>query len=196
MRDEERWRGGGSALFYLVHADGFASYRVRWSDRSATVVDLFAATDEAYAALWRVLLGLDLVDKVTGWKSLAVNDPLPLLLTDPRQVQTTGLDDGMWSRVLDVPAALSARTYAAEIDVVLDVRDDFLHRGGRVRLQGGPDGATCAPDRRARGPRHAGGDPGPAALRRGPGAHLRPCRAGRGRARRAPAGGRGVPDRP
>lgn len=145
MRDEERWRGGGSALFYLVHADGFASYRVRWSDRSATVVDLFAATDGAHAALWRVLLGLDLVDKVTGWKSLAVNDPLPLLLTDPRQVQTTGLDDGMWSRVLDVPAALSARTYAAEIDVVLDVRDDFLHRGGRVRLQGGPDGATCRP---------------------------------------------------
>jgi predicted acetyltransferase len=145
MRDEERWRDGGSALFYLVHADGFASYRVRWSDRSATVVDLFAATDEAYAALWRVLLGLDLVDKVTGWKSVAVDDPLPLLLTDPRQVQTTGLDDGMWSRVLDVPAALAARKYAIEIDVVLDVHDDFLHRGGRVRLQGGPEGATCAP---------------------------------------------------
>jgi predicted acetyltransferase len=145
MRDEERWRDGGSALFYLVHADGFASYRVRWSDRSATVVDLFAATDEAYAALWRVLLGLDLVDKVTGWKSVAVDDPLPLLLTDPRQVQTTGLDDGMWSRVLDVPAALAARKYAIEIDVVLGVHDDFLHRGGRVRLQGGPEGATCAP---------------------------------------------------
>jgi predicted acetyltransferase len=145
MRDEERWRDGGSALFYLVHADGFASYRVRWSDRSATVVDLFAATDEAYAALWRVLLGLDLVDKVTGWKSLAVDDPLPLLLTDPRQVQTTGLDDGMWARVLDVPTALAARTYATEIDIVLDVRDDFLHRGGRVHLRGGPEGATCTP---------------------------------------------------
>jgi predicted acetyltransferase len=145
MRDEERWRNGGSALFYLVHADGFASYRVRWSDRSAMVVDLFAATDEGYVALWRVLLGLDLVDKVTGWKSLAVDDPLPLLLTDPRQVHTTGLDDGMWSRVLDVSAALGARTYATEIDVVLDVRDDFLGRGGRVRLHGGPEGAVCSP---------------------------------------------------
>ncbi len=145
LRDEERWRDGGSALFYLIHADGFASYRVRWSDRSATVVDLFTATDAAYAALWRVLLGLDLVDKVTGWKSLAVADPLPLMLTDPRQVRTTGLDDGMWSRVLDVPAALAARTYATEIDIVLDVRDDFLHRGGRVRLRGGPEGATCGP---------------------------------------------------
>jgi predicted acetyltransferase len=145
LRDEERWRGGGSPLFYLVHADGFASYRVRWSDNSANVVDLFAATDEAYVALWRVLLGLDLVEKVTGWKSLALDDPLPLLLTDARQVQTTGVQDGLWSRVLDVPAALAARTYAVEIDVVLDVHDDFLHRGGRVRLQGGPEGATCTP---------------------------------------------------
>ena len=25
LRDEERWRNGGSALFFLVHADGFAS---------------------------------------------------------------------------------------------------------------------------------------------------------------------------
>jgi predicted acetyltransferase len=92
-----------------------------------------------------VLLGLDLFDKVTGWKVLATDDPLPLMLTDSRQVQTTEVHDGMWSRVLDVPAALAARTYAAEIDVVLDVQDDFLDRGGRVRLRGGPDGATCEP---------------------------------------------------
>jgi predicted acetyltransferase len=55
------------------------------------------------------------------------------------------VDDGLWSRVLDVPAALAARRYAVEVDVVLDVRDDFLDRGGRVRLQGGPEGATCTP---------------------------------------------------
>lgn len=145
FRDDERWRGGGTALFYLAHPDGFASYRIHHANSSAAVVDLFAATDDAYIALWRVLLGLDLVEKVTGWKALATDDPLPLMLTDSRRVQTTSLDDGMWSRVLDVPAALTARTYAAEIDVVLDVHDDFLDRGGRVRLRGGPEGATCAP---------------------------------------------------
>jgi len=145
LRDEERWRDGGSALFFLLHADGFASYRVRWSDSSATVVDLFAATEEAYVALWRVLLGLDLVEKVTGWKSVALDDPLPLLLTDPRQVRTTGLDDGLWARVLDVPAVLAARTYGVEVDVVLEVHDDFLQRGGRFHLRGGPEGATCTP---------------------------------------------------
>ena len=145
LRDEERWRDGGSALHFLFHPDGYASYRVRWSDSSASVVDLFAATDDAYAALWRVLLGLDLVDKVTGHKNLALDDPLPLMLTDARQVHTTAVDDGLWSRVLDVPAALGARRYAVEVDVVLDVRDDFLDRGGRVRLQGGPEGAMCTP---------------------------------------------------
>ncbi|HEY0812202.1 MAG TPA: GNAT family N-acetyltransferase [Pseudonocardia sp.] len=145
LRDPERWRDGGSALFYLAHRDGFASYRIHHSDNSVAVTDLFAATDDAYIALWRVLLGLDLFEKVTGWKSLAMDDPLPLLLTDSRRVRTTDVHDGMWSRVLDVPAALAARTYATEIDVVLDVRDDFLDRGGRVRLRGGPEGATCEP---------------------------------------------------
>jgi predicted acetyltransferase len=49
----------------------------------------------------------------------------------------------MWARILDVPAALSARRYASEVDVVLDVHDPFLDRGGRFRLRGGPDGAEC-----------------------------------------------------
>lgn len=145
LQDDERWRGGGSALFYLAHPDGYVSYRINHSDDAASVADFFAATDEASIALWRVLFGLDLVEKITGWKSLAMDDPLPLLLTDPRRVRTTDVNDGMWSRVLDVPAALAARTYAAEIDVVLDVHDDFLDRGGRVRLRGGPEGATCEP---------------------------------------------------
>jgi predicted acetyltransferase len=145
LRDDERWRGGGSPLFYLGHADGFASYRVHHGDRRASVVDLFAATDDAYVALWRVLLGLDLVEKLTAGKSVAMDDPLGLLLTDARQVRTTDVADGLWSRVLDVRAALAARTYAVEIDAVLDVRDDFLDKGGRWRLRGGPEGATCAP---------------------------------------------------
>jgi predicted acetyltransferase len=49
----------------------------------------------------------------------------------------------MWARVLDVAAALAARRYAVEVDLVLEVRDAFLGLGGRYRLRGGPDGATC-----------------------------------------------------
>jgi predicted acetyltransferase len=144
LADHERHRHGASALFHLAHPDGYISYRMD-RGRTCRVVDTAAATDEAYVALWRTLLALDLVDTV-AWRSMAATgEPLPFLLADPRPVKTVGLYDGMWARVLDVPAALSARRYGTELDVVLDVRDPFLDRGGRFRLRGGPDGAECVP---------------------------------------------------
>jgi predicted acetyltransferase len=140
--DRENRRRGGSALFYLVHPDGFAAYRIDEEERRCRVVELVAASAAAHVALWRVLLGLDVVHKVTT-EACALDDPLPFLLTDPRQVKTVALNDGVWARLLDVPAALAARRYAAEIDVTIEVRDGFLDRGGRFRLRGGPDAASC-----------------------------------------------------
>jgi predicted acetyltransferase len=142
LLDREHRRWGGSALFHLAHPDGYVSYRTDGGD--CRIVDFFAATDEAHAALWRVLLGLDLVSRITA-RELPLDDPLPFLLTDPRQVSTTDIRDGVWARILDAPAALAARCYSAEIDAVLTVRDTFLDRGGRFRLRGGPEGATCEP---------------------------------------------------
>lgn len=144
LADREHRRGGATALFHLVHPDGYVSFRRVHPGRVARISELVALTPEAHVALWRTLLALDLVETIEH-RSLPLDDPLPLLLTDPRQVRTTGLDDGVWLRVLDVPAALSARTYATELDVVLDVRDGFLDRGGRFRLRGGPEGAVCEP---------------------------------------------------
>jgi predicted acetyltransferase len=144
LADREWSRHGATALFHLVHPDGYVSYRRVHADRVCEVVELFAVTAEAHRELWRTLLAMDLVETVRMF-SLPLDDPLPLLLTDPRQVRTTGLRDGMWLRVLDVAAALSARSYRVELDVVLDVSDPFLDRGGRFRLRGGPEGATCEP---------------------------------------------------
>jgi predicted acetyltransferase len=142
--DREQHRGGSTGLFHLAHPDGYASYRRVHADRACDVVDLVATTTEAHRELWRALLAMDLVETVR-YRSLPLDDPLPLLLTDPRQVRTTALNDGMWVRVLDAPAALSARRYRVDLDVVLDVADPFPDRGGRFRLRGGPDGATCEP---------------------------------------------------
>jgi predicted acetyltransferase len=144
LADHEWNRGGATALFHLAHPDGYASYRIDGATRTCRVVHMATATDEAYVALWRTLLALDLVETVFA-RSLTTAEPLQFLLADPRQLRTVGQYDGMWARVLDVPAALSARRYGAEVDVVLDVRDPFLDRGGRFRLRGGPDGAECAP---------------------------------------------------
>ena len=49
-------------------------------------------------------------------------------------------------RILDVPAALAARRYAAPVDVVIDVDDPRIPANtGRWRLVGSPDAATCTP---------------------------------------------------
>ncbi|MCF7551409.1 GNAT family N-acetyltransferase [Pseudonocardia sp. WMMC193] len=138
LADPEEDRDGGTALFHLAHPDGYASYRLH-HDRSTLVVrDLFAATPEAHAALWRVLLSGDFVSHLETGVS-PPGDPLGFLLTDPRLVETSEVRDGVWIRVLDVPAALTARRYTAEVDVVLDVE------GSRYHVTGGPDGAECTP---------------------------------------------------
>ena len=143
LADRPEDRHGASALFFLVHPDGYASYRVASGERGrrADVVELVAATDAAHAALWRVLMGLDILRTVTA--SLAPDDALPFVLTDTRAVRVTGTRDGMWVRLVDIPVALATRRYQVEVDVVLDVSDAFLGQGGRFRVRGGPDGAEC-----------------------------------------------------
>jgi predicted acetyltransferase len=145
--DREHWRSGASALFHLVHPDGWAAYRTDPEERRCRVVELVAATDEAHIALWRVLLGLDLMSTVAT-EAAPLDDPLPFQLTDPRQVRTVDLSDGLWVRLLNVSAALSTRCYAVEIDVVIEVHDPLWGRGGRFRLRGGPEGASCEPTQR------------------------------------------------
>ena len=108
------------------------------------VVDLCAATDDAYRDLWAYLTGMDLVDEITlGGRP--VDEPVRWLMTDGRALRQTYTGDAVWLRLLDVPAALSARRYAVEDRLILEVVDD--DRGGFATgcyvLEGGPDGATC-----------------------------------------------------
>ena len=79
----------------------------------------------------------------TKYALLPSDDPLLMLLVDPRAANATTLD-GLWGRVTDVGRALAARTYAEDLDVVLGVEDDFLPwNAGSWHLAGGPGGATC-----------------------------------------------------
>ncbi|WP_280362416.1 GNAT family N-acetyltransferase [Nocardia wallacei] len=137
--------GAARGLFALVHADGYALYRHERSEAGlgVDVLELRAVTTEAHAALWRVLLGLDLVRTVEA--TLGTDDPLPYLLTDPRLVRTTGRWDGLWLRVMDVPAALSAREYSADLSLVLQVHDPFGAAGGTFALRVRDGVAACEP---------------------------------------------------
>ncbi|WP_369822118.1 GNAT family N-acetyltransferase [Saccharomonospora sp. CUA-673] len=96
--------------------DGFAVYtveRTKGDQAKLTVVDLHTANTAAAAGLWRYLLSVDLVDTIEA-ALRPVDEPLDLLLTDPRAVSTTDLGDDLWLRLIDVPAALAARTYGDE----------------------------------------------------------------------------------
>lgn len=146
--DVERHRRGATTLFALVHADGYVLYRRRWDDhRSVAIVSEYhALTLDAHAALWRVLLGMDLVDTVEV--ELADDDPLPYLLADPRAARVTERYDTLWARIMDVPAALTARTYRHDIDTVLAVHDPFRSAGGTFALRVRDGIADCEPTTR------------------------------------------------
>jgi predicted acetyltransferase len=102
-----------------------------------------ALTGAAYRSLWAHLAGLDLTDQVIA-SGRPEHEPLRWALADSRQLVVTGVHDHLWLRLVDLPAALSRRRYAAEGALVLDVTDPFCPwNEGRWLLEGGPDGATC-----------------------------------------------------
>jgi predicted acetyltransferase len=166
VRSAERWRqrlapregthGGTTDVVCLLHrdggeVDGYALYLARpeWSQgylpKGTTVVlEVCVQTARALAALWNHLLSVDMM-ATTAAPMIPVDDPGIWTLRDSRQWQTQ-LTDNLWIRLLDVPAALASRTYARDIDVVLDVHDDVLPgNAGRYRLSGDATGASCEP---------------------------------------------------
>ncbi len=131
--------------------EGLASYRTddRWGDakqplNTATVDWLISVTPAAERALWHYLCSIDWVQTVrSGWR--APDDLLPHLLPDPRAARITTQADWLWVRLLDVAAALEARTYEGRGALVLEAVDRGGLTGGRWRLEAGPDGASCTP---------------------------------------------------
>ncbi|GAA5049704.1 GNAT family N-acetyltransferase [Nocardia callitridis] len=141
-RPEYWWRQQelmtGDPAYVAVHGpvgaeDGFLRYHpidtAQWftgADRTIVVDDLVATTPAALLGLVRYLLSVDLVHTITI-AFAAPDNPLPHLFTDPRAVETVAVRDETWLRLVDVPAALNARTYRENAAAVLvEVRDDVL----------------------------------------------------------------------
>ncbi len=154
--DPEAMRKGGTARLAARHrgadgqVDGYALYRIHsqqgvgWLPQSRVQVEeLVALTPTARLELWAYLLGVDLVAEVHA-APVPVDEPLSLRVTDLRQVRTVASWDRLWIRILDVPAALAARSYAVADRLVLEVLDPVRpDTGGRYRLEAGPDGAEA-----------------------------------------------------
>jgi predicted acetyltransferase len=142
LYDPESRRHGAQPLRAVLVADGYALYAVR-GDRDeegpageVVITELVAATAAARAALWAFLLDQDLT-RTISWTLAPPDEPLWLMLTDPDAVRCS-LESALWVRIVDVAAALAARSYASEPDVVLEVADAFCPwNAGRYRLAGG-----------------------------------------------------------
>jgi predicted acetyltransferase len=129
---------------------GFAVYRITESptDFSAHSLDvqfLVAATDDAYAGLWRFLLEQDLVSEVTA-SLRPVDEAVLWQVSDFRAVRVAQRRDHLWTRILNVGAALGARRYSRAGRTVLEVSDPLGFAATRVLLEVAADGsATVGP---------------------------------------------------
>ena len=143
----------GKSLLRCVIAErdgepaGYAYYRTKGPEGEGGEVhveEVYADDAAAYAALWRMLLSIDLVGHVF-MRSLPVDDALFSMLESSRGALRAPRRDGLQVRLVDVDRALAARTYSGPVDVVLDVRDAFCPwNAGRWRLSGDVKGGTCA----------------------------------------------------
>lgn len=150
-------RAPGGSLFFAVGDEGYVTYRAveehaMWKRDRLVVEELRGTGPEVEAALWAYLFGVDLVDWIKV-RRRPVDEPLRWRLADPRQLRVVEVEDRLYLRLLDVPAALEARGYRCEGKLVLDVVAPPVDGGpddsapGRWVLDAGREGASC---RRAR----------------------------------------------
>jgi predicted acetyltransferase len=137
---------GGPKRFVVLEKDGrpegYAVYRhqPKWdggvSNSVLEVVEAVALDGRPTAEIWRYLLDIDWAARLSA-SLLPVDHPLFFLLATPRRMRMR-VGDGLWVRLVDVGAALTARGYATDGAVVLDVVDDFCSwNTGRWRLADG-----------------------------------------------------------
>ncbi|GAB2913561.1 GNAT family N-acetyltransferase [Rhodococcus aerolatus] len=102
--------------------------RPRWghgTTATVRVLDLVGADTGVELALWQAALGIDLADELEA-PGRPVDSRLGLALTDERAARVSDLEDETWLRLVDVEAALTARSWAPGEPVELGVRDVLL----------------------------------------------------------------------
>lgn len=116
--------------------DGYVLYKPGESEPGKPKpvdADLLALNNDAHLGLWQFLAGIDLTALVRV-RSGHPEDTLPWSLTNSDVVSLKGQYDHIWIRVLDVPAALAARPWYADDEIVLRVDDPVGHADGVFRI--------------------------------------------------------------
>jgi predicted acetyltransferase len=144
----------GKGSFVAVHTDtdgnddGYVYYEVAWDESFAAnpvgagkVLDLWGASPTIELELWRFLLGIDLVVR---WQAemRPVDEPVRRAMHDARAYEVEQRIDDQWVRILDVDAALDARSYGSSAAAVaIEVHDpQFTANCGTWTVS--PEGST------------------------------------------------------
>lgn len=152
LRESESSRSEKSARRFVVYEEGgdprgYAIYRQKqnWGhfpEGEVHVIEVISASPAAHRGLWGYLTNIDLFPQLEWWNS-PIDDALPHSVTEPRRVQRE-LSDSLWIRLMDVSAALEARRYEHDGEVVIDVEDPFRPpNSGKYRLSVSQGSATC-----------------------------------------------------
>lgn len=127
---------------------GYAIHHLEpgWSDAGPTgtvrVEELMATDPEAVAALWRFVTDVDLASRTVAGRR-PVDDPVLAMLVDQGRAEV-GADWPLQLRLVDLAAALEARSYAADGRLVLAVVDRQLpDQAGSWELHAADGQATC-----------------------------------------------------
>ncbi|MEO5987666.1 MAG: GNAT family N-acetyltransferase [Candidatus Eisenbacteria bacterium] len=151
---ESKRQGAGELTRVALSLDGqpagYALYRLNQKlDAGSTsgyvqVIEAMGATLEATREVWHFLFSIDWVAS-TKAMLLPIDHPLWFLLARPREMNYR-MHDGLWVRLVDLPAALAARTLGDAAPVVVEVTDAFCDwNAGRWQLSAkGAERSTAA----------------------------------------------------
>jgi predicted acetyltransferase len=106
------------------------------------VGEALGTSPEALDAVWRYLLAIDWVAQIDAFW-LPLDHPLFHWIREPRRLACHVIE-GVWVRLVDVEAALAARSFG-EGSVVLELRDELCGwNQGRWQIEAGSVSRTTA----------------------------------------------------
>ena len=131
--------GAGPRTIAVLPDGGYVVYRLqpRWErdvpSGTVRVEELVSLHPRATAQLWTYLGASDLATTITA-QGRPTDDPLRSMVVDPAHVHVRS-GSPVYLRILDVPAALEARRYLADEQIILEVTDPlFPARSGRFEV--------------------------------------------------------------
>ncbi|MDN5727155.1 MAG: GNAT family N-acetyltransferase [Propionibacteriales bacterium] len=123
-----------AAIHHDAHGrpDGYVTYKFSGT-KSLDITGFVASSTRAHLALWSFLASIDLVESITMYGA-PLDDPLSWAMADRRGCRVKSQRDGLWFRVLDPIAMLTAREWRADDAIVAKINDPLGFADGTFTI--------------------------------------------------------------